>query len=199
MSRHVVLIDNGHGFNTPGKRSPDGKLLEYEYAREIAEMVIEGLRRYGINAIKLIPEKEDVPISERCDRANAIDASTEKDVILVSIHCNAAGLGKEWLSANGWQVCIYPKASQKSRKLASCLTKAADGKGVKIRRPLPNQDYWEQNLGICRDTTCPAVLTENLFMDNKKDVEFLLSEEGKSTIAQLHINGIMAYIDELLL
>lgn len=24
-----ILIDNGHGENTPGKRSPDGKLREY--------------------------------------------------------------------------------------------------------------------------------------------------------------------------
>ena len=29
-----ILIDNGHGENTPGKRSPDGKLREYLYARE---------------------------------------------------------------------------------------------------------------------------------------------------------------------
>nr|DAT77576.1 MAG TPA: MurNAc-LAA [Caudoviricetes sp.] len=29
---------------------------------------------------------------------------------------------------------------------------------------------------MCRDTKCPAVLTENLFQDNKEDVEFLLSE-----------------------
>ncbi len=31
-----VLIDNGHGAETPGKRSPDGRLLEYAYTREIA-------------------------------------------------------------------------------------------------------------------------------------------------------------------
>lgn len=27
-----ILLDNGHGENTPGKRSPDGKLREYLYA-----------------------------------------------------------------------------------------------------------------------------------------------------------------------
>ena len=31
-----VLIDNGHGAETPGKRSPDGRLREYAYTREIA-------------------------------------------------------------------------------------------------------------------------------------------------------------------
>ena len=30
-----ILIDNGHGSNTKGKRSPDGRLMEYAYTREI--------------------------------------------------------------------------------------------------------------------------------------------------------------------
>ena len=36
-----VLIDNGHGENTPGKRSPDGRLREWAYSREIADMVVD--------------------------------------------------------------------------------------------------------------------------------------------------------------
>ena len=34
-----ILIDNGHGENTAGKRSPDGIFREYKYAREIAEAI----------------------------------------------------------------------------------------------------------------------------------------------------------------
>lgn len=34
-----ILIDNGHGVNTTGKQSPDGRLHEYAYAREIAKRV----------------------------------------------------------------------------------------------------------------------------------------------------------------
>ena len=53
-----VLIDNGHGENTPGKRSPDGRLREWAYSREIADMVVVGLRKLGIDAesISLWPE-----------------------------------------------------------------------------------------------------------------------------------------------
>ena len=39
-----ILIDNGHGENTPGKRSPDGKLKEWAYTRDIADRVITGCR-----------------------------------------------------------------------------------------------------------------------------------------------------------
>lgn len=39
-----ILIDNGHGEETPGKRSPDGLFREYKYARQIAEEVVKQLR-----------------------------------------------------------------------------------------------------------------------------------------------------------
>ena len=55
-----ILIDNGHGIETPGKRSPDGRLLEYRYTREIAAAVVSGLRQRGLDAIRLVPEE---PIS----------------------------------------------------------------------------------------------------------------------------------------
>ena len=53
-----VLLDNGHGENTPGKRSPkwsDGsQLFEWEYAREIAKGVYNQLRAKGIDAELLV-------------------------------------------------------------------------------------------------------------------------------------------------
>ena len=36
----------------------------------------------------------------------------------------------------------------------------------------------------------PAILTENLFMDNKKDLEILQTEEGLDLLAQVHINAM---------
>lgn len=42
-----ILIDNGHGENTPGKCSPDGRLKEWAYTREIADRVVAGLRHRG--------------------------------------------------------------------------------------------------------------------------------------------------------
>ena len=35
-----ILIDNGHGENTPGKRSPDGRFREYKYNHEIARAAV---------------------------------------------------------------------------------------------------------------------------------------------------------------
>lgn len=189
-----VLIDNGHGENTPGKRSPDGRLREWSYTREIADLVVAGLRKKGIDAERIVKEDSDVPLSERCRRANNIYRDTGKKAILVSIHCNAAGLGASWMNAYGWSVFVSNNASLNSKKLAESLAQVAECIPVPVRKPMPGQSYWEQNLAICRDTNCPAVLTENFFQDNKKDVEYLLSREGKDTVARIHIEGILKYL-----
>ena len=55
-----VLIDNGHGVETEGKRSPDGRLREYAYTREIADRVMNRLQTEGIESIRIIPEETDV-------------------------------------------------------------------------------------------------------------------------------------------
>ena len=189
-----ILIDNGHGENTSGKRSPDGRLREWSYTREIADLVVAGLRKKGIDAERIVKEDSDVPLSERCRRANNSYRDTGKKAILVSIHCNAAGSGASWMNAHGWSVFVSNNASLNSKKLAESLAQVAECIPVPVRKPMPQQPYWEQNLAICRDTNCPAVLTENFFQDNKEDVEYLLSREGKDTITRIHIEGILKYL-----
>lgn len=189
-----ILVDNGHGSNTPGKRSPDGRLLEYAYAREIAERVVRELCKRGLDAERIVREEVDVPLSERCNRANEYKAN---EAILVSIHCNAAGIGKTWMSAKGWSAFVSLNASDKSKKLASCLARQAAANKLYVRYQRPDAGYWQQDLAICRDTKCPAVLTENLFMDNKEDVDFLLSEAGKSAIVKLHVDGITDFLEKI--
>lgn len=189
-----VLIDNGHGENTPGKCSPDRRLREWAYTREIADMVVTGLLKRGIDAERIVRENMDVSLSERCRRTNNIYRETGKKAILVSIHCNAADNGSSWMGARGWSVFVSPNASANSKQLATCLGNSAESCGVAIRKQVPDLMYWTQNLAMCRDTNCPAVLTENFFQDNKEDVEFLLSSAGKQKVAQIHVEGIEAYL-----
>lgn len=89
-----ILIDNGHGRETPGKRSPDGKLREYPYNRCISGRIVQRLQALGLDAQLLVPEQEDIPLPDRCRRVNAFCQSLGKhNVILISIHVNAAGHG----------------------------------------------------------------------------------------------------------
>lgn len=188
-----VLIDNGHGSNTPGKRSPDGRLREYAYTREIASRLEMELRKNGIDAERIVKEEIDVPLAERCRRVNEYKAS---EAILVSIHCNAAGNGSDWMSARGWEAWTSV-GKTKADKLATCLYEDAEHclPGMKIRKDMTDGDPdKESGFYMLKHTRCPAVLTENLFQDNREDVEFLLSEEGKRAIVSLHVLGIMKYL-----
>ena len=191
----VILADPGHGIDTLGKRSPDGRLREYKYAREIAAEVVKRLKTMDYNAKQLVTEENDISLGTRCKRVNDICKHFgASNVLVVSVHCNAAGADGKWHDARGWQACVSLNASAKSKQPASYLSDAAQVEGRKMRSPKPGQKWWAQNLAICRDTLCPAVLTENLFQDNLSDVEFLLSDKGREAIVNLHVNGIINYI-----
>ena len=192
---YIILLDGGHGVNTPGKQSPDGLLKEYAYAREIVKRIFNSLKEQGYEPYILVPETDDISLSIRVKRANNIYNASGKKAILISVHCNAAGADGKWHSAKGWSVFVAQNASANSKKLADCLKKAADDEKLKVRLQYPNKSYWVQSLAVCRDTNCPAVLTENMFQDNKEDVEFLLSEDGKKKITELHVNGIINYLN----
>lgn len=192
-----ILIDNGHGENTPGKRSPDGSLREYLYTREIAQEVVARLRARGYDAERIVCETSDIPLAERVRRVNEVCGRLgAKNVLLVSIHCNAAGNG-DWMNAEGWS-CYTSVGQTKADELADRFYRVAEEKfaGRKIRRDLSDGDFdLEAGFYMLNRTKCPAVLTENFFMDNRRDVAYLLSEAGKSAIVETHVDGIIDYIN----
>ena len=196
----LILIDNGHGLDTPGKRSPDGKFLEATYTREIARRFVADLIDRDYNAQLLVPETEDIPLSERVRRINAHCQTLGKhNVILISIHVNAAGNGTKWLNATGWS-CYTSKGQTTSDLIAECFYAAAKKNfpGRRIRTDYSDTDPdWEENFYILRNSLCPAVLTENFFMDNPSDLEYLQSRAGKQAIVDTHVEGIMEWLSEM--
>ena len=186
-----------HGLDTPGKRSPDGKFLEYAYNREIATRIVADLTDRGYNAQLLVPEPEDIPLSERVRRINAhCNTLGKSNVILISIHVNAAGNGTKWLNATGWS-CYTSKGQTTSDRIAECFYEAAKKNfpDRRIRTDKSDGDPdWEENFYILRHSLCPAVLTENFFMDNHSDLEYLQSRAGKQAIVDTHVEGITEYL-----
>lgn len=211
----LILIDNGHGYDTAGKCSPDNSLREYQWSREIAARIVADLKSKGYDAELLVPETNDVSLATRAARANAKCAALgTKNVLLVSIHSNAAGGDGKWKTAGGW--CAYTSpGTTKADALATEIYKAAekhfsgyisgfnakklagdyDSKQRPIRTDYSDGDPdYEARFYILTQTRCPAVLTESLFQDNKADVAFLLSDDGKKRITDLHVEGIINYL-----
>ena len=192
-----IFIDNGHGLMTAGKRSPDGQFREPFYNREIARRVVSDLKDRGLDAELLVPEDDDISLEERVRRVNAACFLLGKqNVILVSIHVNAAGNGSKWLNATGWSVYTC-KGQTASDKLAECLCQAAikNFPGHRIRTDMSDGDMdWEEGFYILRKSLCPAVLTENFFMDSRDDLEYLQSRAGKQDVVDTHVEGIVEYL-----
>ncbi len=190
-----IFIDNGHGLMTAGKRSPDGQFREPFYNREIARRVVADLRDRGLDAELLVPEDDDISLIERVRRVNAACFL----LVLVSIHVNAAGNGSKWLNATGWSVYTC-KGQTASDKLAECLCQAAikNFPGRRIRTDMSDGDMdWEEGFYILRKSLCPAVLTENFFMDSRSDLEYLQSRAGKQAVVDTHVEGIVEWLIEI--
>ena len=197
MKNLVVILDAGHGKDTPGKCAPDKSLYEWSWNREIVAMLCERLYGLHVQTVILVPEDNDVPLKERVRRVNTIvhDAKIEgKEVLLISVHINAAGHGT-WNNASGWSCWVSNNASEKSKQFAQIAYEQAKLLDLCGNRVVPKENYWTSNFYILKNTPCPAVLTENMFQDNKEDVAFLKSEEGKEKIVDLHVNAIKKYMN----
>lgn len=195
----TIILGTAHLKSTPGKCSPDKRLKEYAYSREIVAAVKAILKSMGYNVfvdiedddLKLTQQQE---LSLRCRLVNEL-CKQYKDCIYVSIHVNAASSDGKWHNATGWEIYTSP-GETKADYLATCIYEAAkyNLKDKRMRIDLSDGDPdKEANLYVLKHTNCPAVLTENFFMDTKSDVDYLLSDQGFHEIVRLHVEGILKY------
>lgn len=199
----TLLINNGHGSNTPGRRSPlleDGRsrLYEWEFTRRVAQRIVELAPQYGIKVVILVPEDDDIPLSARATRANNyIRSHPGEKCALIDIHGNAFGKDiNVWTDASGWEA-LTTVGKTNSDKLAECLYNAARKffpADTKFRTDKTDGDQdKESNFTVIYKAACPAVLTENFFFNNREDCRYMLSYEGIDAIARAHLAGTVYY------
>ena len=176
-------------------------MQEWRYTREIAIAVVGRLRGQGYDAERIVPEDADISLGQRCARVNSYcDQMGYNKVLFVSIHCNAAGADGQWKAARGWEAWTSP-GQTRGDVLAEYLYDAAKkylpaGTPVRTDKSDGDRDK-EAKFTVLTHTKCAAVLTENLFQDNKADVDYLLSPAGREAIINLHVEGIKNYINAM--
>lgn len=192
-----VILGTAHGYNVKGKQSPDGTLKEYQWSRKACAFIQQKLQEEGYRVIIDHTGNDEIGLSNRAQIVNNYCAYFGASKCLYfSIHNNAAGSDGKWKTASGWESHIAKNASEKSKRIANILWEEFEKTGLKLRRPLPKQNYWTSNFTVLTKTKCPAVLVETLFQDNKEDVKYLLSNEGFTTICNTYICAIKRYVDE---
>ena len=184
MGLHVIL-DCGHYKGVPGKRSPNwdkGVLYEWEYTRKIARALMDHLTALGISNECITLGEQDVSLSKRAAMVNEI--CKKKKSILISIHLNAGG-------GTGWEV-FTTNAKTKSDDLAKCFCEV-------FSSVFPDQRLRgckEENFTLLYMANCPAILTENFFMDFRADYELLNTEKEFQGVVELHVLAIQKYIEK---
>ena len=187
----IVLLDNGHGKETAGKRSPiwsDGsQLFEWEFNRDIVRRIAEKLQADGIPYRVLVPEENDISLTERARRANEYAKEFNGKAYVLSIHANAGG-------GTGWEVYTSP-GETKADAIATVFAEEAQRvfvpDGWRMRFDYADGDPDKESaFYILKHTSCPAILTENFFMDTEKDCRFIMSDDGREQIADMHVAAI---------
>jgi len=168
-----IALDDGHGMETAGKRTPYipelGRVIkENEFNREVVKYLNQELIRCGFKTLLTAPNDTDTSLAERVRKAN-----NAKVDLFISIHFNASdgvfhGGSKD---PEGFSAHVYlGNKNTKSGQFGKIVLKH-----LSAGTPQKNRGLVEQNLYVTRKTKMPAVLLELGFMDNKREALLMLN------------------------
>lgn len=177
-----IVIDAGHGPETPGKRSPDGSLREYQFNSTVARYVAdELLHEYeGVEILMTHADDRDVPLGERTDKANAWGAD-----LFVSIHANAYGKG-EWNDVRGIETYVYTTRPSAAVKLAEVVQR-----NLVRATERTNRGVKTANFHVLRETKMTAILVECGFMTNREECALLKKDEYRRKCSSAIVSAIV--------
>lgn len=200
----VPCLGRAHGSNVAGKGSPaalvpdkfsdDDHLFmrEYQWSEEVIDLICDRFDSAGLVYVRYIADNDylEPGLSKRQEMINSAHYAMKAQGLLLyshEHHVNAAGMGDKWLNATG--VCVFTsKGNTRSDKIATLWWDF-----MKLRFPElvfradfsdgdPDYEAGFYNLV----TVPPAILTEWLFQDSKKDVEWLIKAENKQRYADAY-------------
>ncbi|RQV92575.1 MAG: N-acetylmuramoyl-L-alanine amidase [Calditrichaeota bacterium] len=184
----VFAVGDGHGKETPGKRTPDG--YRENFFNNAAKIhTIREMKRHGVTMLDASPESDDTPLSTRVARVNA-GIKGVKPKGYCSIHFNAYGDGEKYNEVEGIETHCHPQAPSNGCKLLAKYLQEALIKGTKQKnRGVKYSDFY-----VLRKTYCPAALVECGFMTNKRESELMQDAKFQLECGIEIAKGCLKYI-----
>jgi len=204
--KKLWLLNPGHGGLIRGEyQTPDshgrkfyhpqkGWFYEGHSNRLIVHRLLTKCIDAGYDAVNIVPELDDIYISERVRRTNVLYAK-HPQAIALEIHSNGFD-GR----ASGWEGYTSYGETQSDMLMTimyDCVRKVlrpamnSEGLRLHLRTDTSDGDVDKENRhAFITKTKCPALLTENLFFDNMSELDFLMSEKGINAIVDAHFEFI---------
>jgi N-acetylmuramoyl-L-alanine amidase len=212
MKKYGIILDDGHGIDTPGKRSPifqedteiNGILFkegECFVENKFNLAVVKILKRELENVYEVresAPSILDVPLKQRMvNEAKYYEEFKKMGLtsLFISIHANAhqpinAKTGVSdltWNNAQGIETFHYT-GSRLGKELATFIQRATSDLGPRDRG-VKSSNYY-----VLRKSKSIAVLYEGGFMTNKQELGLLADPKFQEKTAQAIIQGIRQFI-----
>ncbi len=134
-------------------------LKEKDVVLTLGRQVLSFLGDYQVEVIPTRTGDVDVPLAARSKLAN-----NHKADFFCSLHVNSGG-------GSGFESYIHPAASPTTQSLAATLHREVVR--FYVGRGFPDRGLKRANFAVLRETSMPAVLLENLFIDNPRDAAYL--------------------------
>lgn len=169
-----IILDAGHGGNDPGA-SANG-LVEKDLTLKLVKAIKSKVESESSNIkIKLTRTKDSfISLSGRAKIANDWGAD-----YFISHHFNAGG-------GTGFEAFGYTNPAKKrdemNKKYYDHFIKQVNYKDRGLKRA---------NFAVLRETSMPALLVENLFLDNNTDAKYLKSNSGWNKIVESHVSAML--------
>lgn len=180
-----IVIDAGHGLDTPGKRSPNDE-REWSFNNKVAKYAIAKLKTYNDVEILRVDDptgKTDVPLRIRTMLANEWKAD-----VYASIHHNA--LSGTWGKHSGIETYTLdnPTVNPKSIEIAGAVHPR-----VVMAMGISDRGMKQANFHVLRESAMPAFLTEGGFMDSVIDIAKLRDDDYLKAQGEAIAEGLAIY------
>lgn len=175
----LIVVDPGHGGDDPGATGFD--LIEKDLTLKISKRIVTEMLRYQCTVRLTRKNDSSVSLAARADLANSLKAD-----FFLSIHINAGG-------GSGFESYIYRQAPDVSARYQDAIHSQI----VSYLKQYGEADRGRKKAGfaVLRLTKMPAVLLENLFIDNSKDAHLLADQPfiaGLSYSIALGVAGVLS-------